>query len=217
MGIKLASPLGLLQFPPAMPVIDDSLMLDLEFNEPFGPIAFNSAGITYHGQLKPEWPKNAPQRKPIFPGFYLKFDGKGGYVLVAGFGQDAPINEITVEVRARPATVSGQHDLFWLITKQNGRISVHMVWNDKIYWQFGAPFKSITCIFDPAWVGEWATYSFIASVKGGYMKFLRDNVLLAQSAGVPAFIREPVDFFVGGRPNYSFEGDMKYIKVYNKA
>lgn len=181
-----------------------------KFEESSGAIGdetSNNNNGTYNGNLYRQGGK---------VGYALGFDGND-YVVIPGFGNVAPTDEVTISAWVKVGAIKNQ-DLFsfYPLVDQN-RITVHMPWEDFIHWQFGKPLNGVTTVFPEEVVGKWQHFAFVASASGNFYKIYRNGVEEAVKTGMNSFERYSGDWYIGGRPGSNFTGTIDEVIVWDKA
>ena len=197
----------------------DSLVAAWLFDKVFGNIAADSSGNGLNGRLvgSPTWVHGKF-------GKALDFDGSGDAVLISGFGNVCPTDEITIVAWVMLEGKKNQDFCFHDPgVPFDSRIAVHLPWNDGnndlIQWQFGTPFGVTSVILPDDMVGHWTHLAFTASDRK--MQIYKDAKLIAAGKGANSFDFEQANraWHIGGRirDKTTFDGKIDEVGVFNVA
>ena len=163
------------------------------------------------------------QAQPTTAGSALHFfNGQYSSVIVNGFGNVAPTNEITIEFWQRVGRVQAQSTLSIFPDDPYNRINVHVPFADGVvYWDFGNSSGAGRLAYTPPapMVGTWQHFAFVASQSGNYMAIYRNGVQEAYQTGMTPFVPYNADLTLGTLLDYGlyFCGDLDEVRIWNVA
>lgn len=149
----------------------------------------------------------------------LNFPGANNNVTINNFGQVAPKDEITISAWAKPNTLSGQHDLFWMSAPGDYRITVHFPWDNSIIWQFGqcCVGASISIASSGVVEGKWNHFVFISSKAASFVKIYVNGREVIKGTTSSSFQRGTASWLIGGRTSNPFYGEIDEVMVFEYA
>jgi autotransporter-associated beta strand protein len=150
-------------------------------------------------------------------GFF--FDGVDDQVVVPGFCNLLPTNEITVEFWQKVNAAVSQFEFVPSVENPANIFDVSGPWADgKFYWEFGNILTSGQLSYTPtnSLIGTWQHFACVASQSGNYMKIYRNGVLEAQKTGMTPFVRTNLDLVLGGIAPDFYGGQLDELTIYNR-
>jgi Concanavalin A-like lectin/glucanases superfamily len=152
------------------------------------------------------------------------FNALNSYIIVRGFGNAIPTQEITVSIWAK--TVDDRSQIAMMLTPDDNRFAVsinylHTSGNNN-FWDFGwrheAGNSPGRLYFLESFDAAWHHYVFISSIAQNVMKIYKDGVLRATKSE-PLILLSPEnrDLKIGSGDNANyFNGCLDEIRIYNK-
>src|SRR5262249_33204473 len=132
------------------------------------------------------------QAQPPSAGSALHFfNGQGGQVIVSGYGNAAPTNEITIEFWQRTSFIQGQATFSLNPTVGANGSNGHVPFADGVvYWDFGNSSGAGRLSYTPpaTMIGTWQHFAFVASQSRNYMAIYRNGVQEAFKTGMSPFV-----------------------------
>ena len=183
------------------------------FEEGVGTTAYDSSGYGSNGTIAGTvWTTG-------IVGSALSFPGSNNNVTVTDFGLKAPKDEITISVWAKPNTLSGEHDLFWMSAPGDYRITVHFPWDNYIIWQFGQCCVGASVNVSSAGVaeGKWNHFAFVSSKSLNFAKIYVNGKEVAKGGSASSFLRGSASWLIGGRTAYPFYGEIDEVMMFEYA
>ncbi len=183
------------------------------FEENSGTTAYDSSGYGRNGTVV-----GATWTTGIL-GLALNFPGANNNVTITNFGQVAPKDEITISAWAKPNTLLGQHDLFWMSAPGDYRITVHFPWDNQIIWQFGQCCIGAGINIASAGVleGKWNHFVFVSSRTSSLVKIYVNGKEVTRGSTSSSFQRGTADWLIGGRISNPFYGEIDEVMVFEYA
>ena len=172
-----------------------------------GKTAKDSSGNELHGHFtgNPKWREGKI-------GESLELGGNGATVEIPNFAQDFPAGEITITCWVKVAGARNQ-DLFSLVPFGQGRVTVHIPWEDSVLWQFGTPFVEARAPIEDV-RDKWHHWAFIHSVANNETLIYQNGNEVQRLPVSSAYIKRPGSFHIGGRLDSSFEGSVDEVGLF---
>ena len=170
----------------------------------------DSSGNDLHGELTAgaEWISG-------MHGMAVDFPSLGDTVQITGFGNIAPMDEITIITWARIDEIHNQ-DLFSLEPLDPGRITLHLPWDGNAIWQFGPNGMGGGGVND-SHIGVWEHWATIHSSAGNYMRVVRNGEESAYAEVSAPFEHREANFHIGGRLGSSFAGAVDDFAIFSSV
>jgi autotransporter-associated beta strand protein len=157
---------------------------------------------------------------PGVVGQAFSFDGVDDQVIIPGFCNLLPTNEVTVEFWQKVGSVRSQFNFCPATPNGNNIFDVSGPWADGVfYWEFGnANTHAGQLAYTPtnSIIGTWQHFACVASQNGNYMKIYRNGVLEAQKPGMTPFVGTNEDFVLGGDAIHPYDGQLDEVSIYNR-
>lgn len=191
------------------------------FDDGSGKVAVDSSGNGHDGSFTGE-----PQWVAGKFGTALDFNGTGDVVVIPGFGEALPSEEVTIMAWIKLEGVKDQ-DLFSLVPldrRRSGwmlidRCTVHfpatMPIHDAIHWQYG--WQQITVDRPLNTLGRWDHWAFSLNIAENYMKIYRNGSEIRSKNGASHYSPRNANLHIGGRIRPSFDGLIDEFAVFNVA
>ena len=163
---------------------------------------------------------SAPGWSPGMYGVGLSFDGSNDYVSITGFGNLAPIDDITISLWIKTSTKQQSAFMFNPDSGSN-RINFHPCYiNGITYWDFGdiatggrLSYSNPSHCSSPS----WQYYTLVSSHTDNYMAIYRNGIREAYGNSHSHFSRTNTDLWIGGIKDYSLNGFIDEVRIYNRA
>ncbi len=179
----------------------------------------NATSSQFNGSLtgNPVWVRGTDS----VPGSALSFDGTDDSVLVPGFGQQLPTDEVTVEFWQRARKLGYQSTFGLEPDDANNRFQAHIPWIDgMVYWDFGGGRVSYRPSVSP--VNTWQHFALVAkSGSDGFLGIYRNGVLEASNQHA-ALVSSPFankSLRLGCLYNgvFNFAGELDEFRIWKKV
>lgn len=193
------------------------------FDDGEGKVTADTSGRGHDGSFTGE-----PQWVTGKFGTALEFNGTGDVVEIPRFGEALPSEEVTIMAWIKLGKVKNQ-DLVSLVPLNRtspasgmlmDRCAIHFPWSqapfyDTIHWQYG--WGQATVDRPLGSIGKWEHWAFTYSIPRNFMKIFRNGAEVASTNGASRFSPRTADLHVGGRLEYSFDGLIDELAVFNTA
>ncbi len=163
---------------------------------------------------------SAPGWSPGMYGVGLSFDGSNDYVSITGFGNSAPTDDITISLWIKTSTKQQSAFMFNPDSNSN-RINFHPCYiNGITYWDFGdiatggrLSYSNPSHCSSPS----WQHYTLVSSHTDNYMAIYRNGIREAYGNSHGHFSRTNTDLWIGGIKDYSLNGSLDEVRIYDRA
>ena len=185
-----------------------------DFEEGSGAVLNDNSGNNRNGSYI-----GSPQFSSGKFGKGMRLTTTGQYATVPGLGNYVPAQEITIEYWAKPDSVSGYQNAFWIGTDTPDRINVHYYWSSSQYWDFGTCCTPRIVLSPGIVAGQWDHFAYVSSVSGNYMRIYKNGIQIGSNATPGTFTPANYPLYIGNQPNGSYPllGTIDDFKIYNYA
>lgn len=152
----------------------------------------------------------------------LVFTGNAAFVSEPNIGSLIPPTEVTVEFWQRVDALAPVSSFILTPDVVTDRFQAHVPYSDgTVYWDFGnivpggffpLPIGRMTYTPPDSLIGKWDHWAFVASGSGGYMRILRNGVVVSEKAGISPYIPNVRALEVG-----HINGAMDEFRIWNVA